>query len=277
MGIVGAFAVPHPPLIVPAVGRGREAEVQATIDAYRQVAREVVALEPETIVVSSPHAPMFLDAFHITTVSQLSGDLRDFAPDEEGMLVDCDYRYACELVGRASRARLSMVGSARYGGSMDHGTYIPLWFVREAVREKEGDASAQLPCRIVRVALSGLDYEKHRILGRCIAEQAEAIDRRTVYIASGDLSHKLQPYGPYGFTPEGPEFDAQICDIFSTGELERLFDFDPSFADAAAECGLRSFQIMAGALEGRAFTSELLSHEDVTGVGYGVAAFRMKD
>ena len=279
MGIVGAFVVPHPPIIVPAVGKGRQVEIQATIDAYRQVAREIVELAPETIVLSSPHAPLFMDAFHITTASHLAGDLRDFAPGEEGMDAECDFMYACELVGRASRARLSMVGSARYGGPMDHGTYIPLWFVREAVREQGGtyDATAQLPYRIVRVALPGLDSEKHRTLGKCIAEQAEAIDRRTVYIASGDLSHKLKADGPYGFAKEGPVFDEAICDILHTGEFERFFEFDPPFADAAAECGLRSFQIMAGALEGRTYTSELLSHEGTFGVGYGVGAIRLED
>ena len=279
MSIVGAFVVPHPPIIVPAVGRGREREIQATIDAYRQVAREIVALEPETLVVSSPHAPLFRDAFHITTAATLSGDLRDFARDEEGMQVECDDVFACDLVARASRAGLPMVGSARYGGPMDHGTYIPLWFVREAIREQgeSYNAAAQLPYGIVRVALSGLSSEKHRLLGRCIAEQADEFDRRTVYIASGDLSHKMRADGPYGFAKEGPEFDAQICDIFATGDLERLFEFDLWFADAAAECGLRSFQIMAGALDGRTFESEMLSHEGTFGVGYGVAALRMKD
>ena len=36
MAIVGAIAVPHPPLIVPAVGRGDQARIQDTIDAYEQ-------------------------------------------------------------------------------------------------------------------------------------------------------------------------------------------------------------------------------------------------
>ena len=46
MSILSAIIVPHPPLIIPTVGRGREREVQATIDAYRTVAEQVVAWEP---------------------------------------------------------------------------------------------------------------------------------------------------------------------------------------------------------------------------------------
>ena len=44
MPIVGTILVPHPPIIIPTVGRGREAEVQDTIDAYRAAAEQVCLL-----------------------------------------------------------------------------------------------------------------------------------------------------------------------------------------------------------------------------------------
>lgn len=47
MSILGAVIVPHPPLIIPTVGRGREQEVQTTIDAYRAAAKQVADWEPE--------------------------------------------------------------------------------------------------------------------------------------------------------------------------------------------------------------------------------------
>ena len=61
MAIVAAFAVPHPPLIIPAVGRGREKEIQDTIDAYRQVGARIAEVDPQTIVISSPHSVMYRD------------------------------------------------------------------------------------------------------------------------------------------------------------------------------------------------------------------------
>ena len=33
MAILGAFAVPHPPIILPEIGRGEERRIQATSDA----------------------------------------------------------------------------------------------------------------------------------------------------------------------------------------------------------------------------------------------------
>ena len=147
--------------------------------------------------------------------------------------------------------------------ALDHGTMVPLWFIRN--KYKEG--------KIVRIGLSGLPLIDHYRLGIIIRSAVEALDRRVVFVASGDLSHKLQEYGPYGYVPEGPEYDERIMDVMGRGAFGELLDFDSSFCDKAAECGHRSFVIMAGALDGLSVRAERLSHQDVTGVGYGICTF----
>lgn len=272
MPIVAAYAVPHPPLIIPAVGRGQEKAIQDTVDAFTQVAREIVALDPELLVITSPHAPCFRDAFHVTTDAHLYGDMSRFRAPFERLQADVDVAFSRGLVKRMQDAGVLAVGSEAYRDAMDHATYVALYFVREAYRAAGGEGD--VPCPVARIGLSGFSYETHRQAGRFIAEEVEAVGKRTVFIGSGDLSHKLLEEGPYGFAPEGPVFDARIGEIFSSDELEGLFEFDEAFADAAAECGLRSFQMMAGAIQGLGFSSELLSLEGPYGVGYGVAAFR---
>ena len=64
--ITGAFMVPHPPLIIPDIGRGEERAVQNTIDAYHEAGRQIAGLKPETIVLISPHQIMYADYFHIS-------------------------------------------------------------------------------------------------------------------------------------------------------------------------------------------------------------------
>ena len=61
MGVVGAVVVPHPPLIMPEVGRGEEKKIQTTIDAYREAMRRMADLKPDTVVISSPHATIYAD------------------------------------------------------------------------------------------------------------------------------------------------------------------------------------------------------------------------
>ena len=92
-------------------------------------------------------------------------------------------------------------------------------------------------------------------------------------MASGDLSHKLKADGPYGFAPEGPVFDEAVTKAMAAGDFLSFLAMDAGLCSRAAECGLRSFQMMAGALDGLAVSPRLLSHEGTFGVGYAVALF----
>ena len=263
MSVEAAFMVPHPPLIVAEVGRGREKEVAATIRAYERAAREIAALAPETIIISSPHSVMYRDWFHISPGEHAEGSFAEFGAPKVRFSED----YDSELVGLIERlAAAEGIPAGTMGEldpDLDHGTMVPLYFIR---RFYKGG-------RIVRIGLSGLPLETHYALGKVIRKAVEQSGRRAVYVASGDLSHKLQPHGPYGFAPEGPEYDRRVMDVCSRGAFDELLRFDEGFCSRAAECGHRSFVIMAGALDGTEIRAEQLSHEDVTGVGYGICTF----
>ena len=59
----------------------------------------------------------------------------------------------------------------------------------------------------------------------------------------------------------------------ASGDFLTFLTISPSLCHRAAECGLRSFQMMAGALDGLAVAPQLLSHEGTFGVGDAVALF----
>ena len=263
MCILGAVIVPHPPLIIPTVGNGREEEVQTTIDAYRAAAKQVAAWEPEVLIVTSPHQIMYADYFHISPGRGATGDMSAFGAPETKLAVEYDAPLRDEIIRCGESAGLQVGTLGQRDPYLDHGTFVPLYFLREA----------GVDCSILRIGLSGFSPLDHYRLGQCIAQAVESLGRRAVFIASGDLSHKLKDDGPYGFAPEGPEFDRQITEAMAAGDFLRFLTMDSALCEQAAECGLRSFQIMAGALDGLAVEAKLLSHEDVTGVGYGVAAF----
>ena len=263
MGILAAFMVPHPPMIVPAIGRGSEKQVEATIQAYEQVAREIAALKPDTIVITSPHALMYADYFHISPGKSARGSFSDFRAGQVRFDVDYDAELV-ELITRLAQAQDFPAGTlGERQKQLDHGTMVPLWFIQREYTD----------FKLVRIGLSGMPLTDHYTLGKMVAEAADRLKRRIVFVASGDLSHKLQSYGPYGFAPEGPVYDERVMDVCSRGAFGELFDFDETFCEKAAECGHRSFVIMAGALDGLAVNAKQLSHEDVTGVGYGICTF----
>ncbi len=265
MGIVGAFMVPHPPLIIPEIGRGEEQKIHNTIEAYHKIAKRTASLKPETIVLLSPHQTMYADYFHISPGKSAKGDFGQFRAGQVRMEV----LYDAELVGNICRMAGAKSIPAGVDGErsprLDHGTMVPLYFVNQYCSGFQ----------LVRVGLSGLGLASHFQLGQCIREAVEALDRRAVVIASGDLSHRLKPDGPYGYSKEGPEYDRRVMDVMGRAAFEELFEFPESFLEKAGECGHRSFTIMAGALAGSHVLAERLSYEGPFGVGYGICAYEI--
>ena len=106
MSILGAIIVPHPPLIIPTVGCGREREVQATIDAYRTAAKQVAAWKPEVLIITSPHQVMYADYFHISPGRGAAGDMSTFGAAQTKLRVEYDAPLRREIVRCAEAAGL---------------------------------------------------------------------------------------------------------------------------------------------------------------------------
>lgn len=265
MSIAGAYIVPHPPLIVPEVGRGEEEKIRKTINAFHEVGRRIASLKPEVILLTSPHTILYADYFHISPGNRAKGDLRRFGAGH----VTFDVEYDSELVQAISEvADQQGIPAGTLGErdkALDHGTMIPLYFINQYYRDY----------KLVRIGFSGLSPIEHYRFGKLIRETVDKLQRKAVFVASGDLSHKLLEDGPYGFAPEGPEFDSRITQAMANADFLDFLSLPRSFCDDAAECGLRSFIIMAGALDKKAVKAELLSYEGPFGVGYGVASFEV--
>ena len=266
MAIIGGAMVPHPPLIIPAVGRGGEAQIIKTTQAFEQVARQVAAWQPETVVITTPHSTMYQDYIQISGGEGARGDFGRFGAPQANYQVDYDQELVRELVGLTEAEGIPAGTEGARDPALDHGFLVPLHFLQQAM-------GSPWPCRFVRIGLSGLSFQEHYRLGMLIKKAVEQLDRRVVMVASGDLSHYGRKEGPYGFRPEGPRYDEQLMDLMGRAAFDELLALPPDFCDRAGECGQRSFLIMAGALDSQAVKAEILSYEGVTGVGYGVGLF----
>ncbi|MCX7614297.1 MAG: AmmeMemoRadiSam system protein A [Clostridiales bacterium] len=266
MPVMGAFIVPHPPLIIPEIGKGQEKGIQNTINAYNKVAQKIAAMKPETIIVISPHSIMYEDYIHISPGSSAFGNFSKFGENTVSFEKNYDSVFAETLTDQAQSAGIPAGTLGEKDKSLDHGVLVPLYFIEQQYKNYE----------LVRISISGLPFLQHYQFGKCIAKTSDTLDRNIVIVASGDLSHKLKEDGPYGFASEGPEFDNQAIDAMKTGDFLRLLSLDEKFCDKAAECGLRSFISMAGVLDGIAVEPEILSYEGPFGVGYAVCSYLVK-
>lgn len=263
MAVIGAFIVPHPPIILPEIGRGEENKINQTSDAYEKAMEEVSQLHPETVIITSPHSICYFDYFHISPGSEAEGDFGRFGAPEVKIKTTYDKEFASLLSSNCLKDNLSAGEEGEKDRHLDHGTMIPLYYLNKHYAG----------FKTVRIGLSGLPSLDFYKLGQEIQKTAESLNRRVVIIASGDLSHCLKEDGPYGYKKEGPEFDKAIIEMMKNGDFRSFFSFEPSFLEKAEECGLGSFQIMAGALDKKSVKTEFLSYEGPFGVGYGVCGY----
>ena len=265
MSVIGAIMVPHPPIILPEVGKGEEKKISATAAAYEKAAALAAELKPDTIIIASPHSIMYADYFHISPGRSAKGDMSRFGAPGVKISAEYDTEFVRRLEEIAKAEDFPAGTLGERSRELDHGTLIPLYYIDHYYTDY----------KLVRIGLSGLSLQDHYRLGMMIAAASEQLQRRILFVGSGDLSHKLLAEGPYGLAPEGPVYDERIMDVMGRAAFGELMDFDESFCDRAAECGHRSFCMMAGALDGLSVETKRLSHEGTFGVGYGVCTYKV--
>lgn len=257
-GIVYGCVAPHPPILVPAVGGPRSEQVRQTREAMRQVAREIRRLAPDTLVLVSPHAPINARTMSVCVAGRYVGGFEAFGAPSVRLSYPGDPILASALEDECKLRRLPVVRIGRPDGSyrLDHGAGVPLYFLQEA-----GVRAALLV-----LAFSGLSVDAHRLFGRTVADVARSVGRRVAVIASGDLSHRLIPGAPAGFSPRAKEFDDTLVSALRRQDRDGVFTMDEDLIFEAGECGYRSVVIALGAMPEAQV--QVLSYEAPFGVGY---------
>lgn len=238
---------PHPPIVVPEVGRGEEAKAAGTGKALAELGQAFASASADTLVLITPHGPVFSDAICIRAQPRHEGDLGNFGAGrvKVSMLNDKDLVQAiASEAGKDPRVPILMLDDRnieRYGVDrrLDHGSVVPLHFITA-----EGFKGNLV---VVNIGFLSL-FDLYRF-GAAIERAASTLGRRIAVLASGDLSHRLTHDAPAGYNPRGKHFDAKITGI--------LRDFDPAgavlfpgdLAEDAGECGLRPIVMMLGALD----------------------------
>lgn len=257
--LVFSGIAPHPPIMVPEVGREAIARVRDSIDAMAELTRRLIDSGAETVILISPHAPLEVDSFVAYKGPTLYGDFTNFhAPDAQfSATVDEDLLNAISQTAADANYRVSMLDD----DLLDHGTAVPLYFL----------LSNGWTGQTVALGYSFLSNDDHLRFGSCVAKAVEQIGRRVAFIASGDLSHRLKPEAPAGYNPSAHVFDDEVVGALRANEPSRIVEIDPGLRKLAGECGYRSMLVAIGAASGLPLSCEVMNYEAPFGVGYLVA------
>lgn len=254
------------------VGRGNEQEVTGTINAAFRAAEEICDLKPNTVIILvPPHGPAFGDAMSINTDEYLYGDMKRFNAPYVAFKFK-NNRYLADLIMRRSAengiitAPIDSTSPGRYGisNNLDHGSMVPLYFVNKRFQN----------FKLVHITYGLLSNEELYHFGRIIKDSVEETDENAVFIASGDLSHRLTHDAPDGYNPHGIEFDKKIVRYIEDVDVDAIMNMDRELVESAGQCGYRSIITACGTLDGAKAEGEIYSYEGPFGVGYCVAGFK---
>ncbi len=258
------FVAPHPPIILPEIGRGEEQKAAATIAGMKRIAGEIAALKPKTIAVVTPHGHAFRDALCVSVERDLTGDFGQFGFPRlkfsfTGSEKAVDFCDALEEAGIQAVA-LDRAAARQYQISthVDHGALVPLSFILNDYSDFE----------LLHIGMGFLTKEATCAAGRILAE---LLDESDVLLFSGDLSHRLLPESGSGYDKQGAVYDALIVNAVKNKHYGDILEVSEDLLEHAGQCAQRPFEMMVGALDGYETETEVYSYEGPYGVGYMTA------
>jgi len=269
-GIVLGMVSPHPPIVVPEIGEHSLDRVRATCSALQAASRLVMDQRPDTVVVISPHGPVLRNAVTLLASPILEGNFREFGIEGSSLRFGNDLRLVHRVTAEASARGVSVfpaepqrASSMWFPGSLHYSVLVPLYYLHAAGYEG----------RVVAGAVGLLPYEELYRFGQAVQAASEELGIRVVYVASGDLSHRLTESAPAGYDPLGKVFDQTVVDALGRADAATLMSLDPDLVERAGECGLGPLVTLFGALDGLRVTPYVHSYEGPFGVGYCVATY----
>lgn len=262
MSLVFSAITPHPPILIPAIGKEHLAKLEKTKVAMEHLEQELYAAKPDVVFIISPHGELAADSFSINLSNKFHIDFEYFG----------DFATKLELLGdlvsisigkekMATKSPINIISVSK----LDHGIGIPAYYLLKHLPE--------VP--IVPIYFSMLDNQAHYEFGKALKELILNTDKRIAVIASGDLSHCLSENSPAPFHPDGKIFDDKLVKILKDHDTMSLISLDHKLVENARECGLKSIMILLGIIGEMSYTSEILSYESPYGIGYLTANFKL--
>ncbi|XP_055332948.1 protein TTE1956-like [Paramacrobiotus metropolitanus] len=250
--VIGAFVVPHGGLALdPFYANITNATAKDLADQIHQslirVSREIGALSPDIIFLSTPHGISDLENF----VFYLNKKARGLALAEDCTnITQCAYRLnvtvavkeSLQLVSHLKRSH-NVSGISGFGPPgetpqaeplpLGWGEVIPLYFVPNISSTKLMIFSH--PSRRYNSTKSMMAELLH--LGRSLYLRLQHSPERVAIVISSDLAHTHSKDGPYGYSDAAQPFDDAIGRYLTSLDPKELLETAGDLVEKALSCG----------------------------------------
>lgn len=266
MGIVYAGLTPHAPILLSPIGMSHKKRVKDTLQGMVDLSLELKRKDPETLILITPHGPMQSHRLTLFDGPKISGDFSPFGYPNLKVTINLDEDFNRVLKRGETKDFLSFLeGGDSF--TLDHGAMVPLFFFQERGLHPD----------VVLLSMGLLEREESFSFGLLLSSICKNLEKRVAIIASGDLSHRLTPEAPAGYSPKGKVFDEIVQKALDENNPKTLLQLDHNIIVKAGECGLKPLLLMMGAIGDLPFKGKNFSYQGPFGVGYLVSGFQERD
>lgn len=259
--IVLAAIVPHSPLLAPSIGKEHREKLTDTLNAFEALAESLYLAKPDTIVMLSPHAPMYPNAFSGNLAQTFKGTLKEFGDHGTELPIKADFLVLDHIHRHMRDHKIPFTLTS--AEELDYGTTIPLLFLNK-----------NLPnVKLIPIGMSGLDAKAHYTFGEELKNVVHAESRRIAVIASADLSHTASNASPEGLTEEGMQFDQIMREKVLSLDGIGMLAMDANMLEKAKQSAQKPIVMLMGCLNHMNCKAKELSYEAPFGVGMTVVRY----
>lgn len=255
--VVGAFILPHGGLALDprnfnTTNQTEKYEAYEINNACRRVAQDIQQLQPDIVVLSTPHGLADDNNFLIYSNLKAAG----YGLVDDCLIQPCQYNISVELdaglaallyTGSGSTENLSLLTGFGPAGNDNEipirwGEVIPMLFVSNMSNVRYVVLSQPTRRYVQSVAM----IPELTKLGGTIFRMLDKQQERVVVVISADLAHTHKADGPYGYSNASQPFDDAIGRWANELDATSLLDTAAGLVDRALSCGYTGIVMLNG-------------------------------
>lgn len=250
-----AAILPHPPLLIPSIGKENILRLEKTKNSYSKMDLALRDEKIETVVVISSHGPIRPDLWQINIAPEFLINFEEFGDFSTKLSVGGDLELSQNI-------RESLIENNRlqviYKPVLDHGCGVPLYSL----------LANQANIEVSPFYVSGASLSDHFNLGSMIGAQIAKGKKKIAVLASGDLAHTLEKKSPGGYSPRAAKFDQKIMELLQNKAINEFLNLDEELIAEVKPCGLKAIALLLGILDDTGYDIQSTDYESPFGVGY---------
>ncbi len=128
MPIVFAAITPHPPILIPTIGKENINMIKATSDSFSKLAEDLYASQAETIIIISPHGYSQKKSFTLNLSPNFYSNFEDFGDAVTKFNINGDVGLAYKIKEKIeTQGLLQLISEPK----LDHGAAVPIFLLTQ--------------------------------------------------------------------------------------------------------------------------------------------------